>query len=144
MYNVFNKSDVFFLYDFSTQQNQLIGNRNDLIKFIVKGYKFNCWNENRLENKYFAEVNMGNDIYYFTKETKIKCEDGTYQYIEEKCYNYKRYLFYDGYDRIIDIRLLENECKKYYHVHKNDKKNYNKCNKSYSKNSYTYIFYNCL
>ena len=146
MYNVFNKSDVFYLYDFSTKQVQLIGNKKNLIAFIAKAYRCNGWSENRLENKYFEEVNMGNDIYHFTKTTTIKNDDDTYQYIEEKCYNYRRYMFYDGYDRIVDIRLFEDECKKYYHAHKNDRKIYRfnfkhtQHPKSHARNFYKHTF----
>lgn len=146
MYNVFNKSDVFYLYDFSTNQTQLIGNRENLIAFIANAYRREGWSENRIENKYFKEINMGNDIYYFVKTSTVKNEDDTYDRIEEKCCSYRRYMFYDGYDRVVDIRLFEDECRKYYHAHKNDKRVYRfnfrrtQHPKSHARNSYKHTF----
>ena len=132
MYNVYNKSDVFYLYTFSKNQTHLIGNKEDLIKFISRAFSTSYW-DRTLANKYFDNINMGNDIYYVKKETKVLNEDETYQYIYEYIVNSKEYMFFDGYNRIVDVRNFKEECIKYFNLHKNDRYYHKYCRKMYPK-----------
>lgn len=125
MYNVYDKSDVFYFYDYSKNSTALIGNKNDLIKFLARGYESSYGYVQHLSNKYFDNINMGNDIYHYVKESKIKNEDDdTYQYIYTDYTVVKQFMFFDGFDRIIDVRMFKDEVFKYYNLHKNDKIRY--------------------
>ena len=49
MYNVYNASEVFYLWDVNRQQLSLIGDEKDLIQLLAKCYKKGYW-DNELTN----------------------------------------------------------------------------------------------
>lgn len=93
MYNVYNASNVYFLWDIEKQQKSLIGDENDLIHFIAKCYKYDYnygyYLHNPLLNSYACNAN----------ETD------------------KRYQIFDGMDRCINPRIYEREARLLYLNH---------------------------
>lgn len=121
MYNVYNKSDVFYLYDYYENKTYLIGNKKELIKFLSKKTNTNDYN-NRVywSNEYFNNINMGNDNYPIRQYIYVKdIEDNTIEICNETIKPH-RYLFFDGFDRVIDVRDFKNDVFDYYENHIND------------------------
>lgn len=117
MYNVYNKSNVYFVFQISKNKSYLIGDKEDLIKFLSKGVNtYGYSDSSRWSNDYVNNQNMGNDVityrtffngYYFSHFIK------------------RDFIFYDGLDRIIDVRDFVDEVYIYYKQHENDKIHYN-------------------
>ena len=53
MYNIYNPSEVFYLWDVKRQQLSLIGNEKDLIRFLARHYR---------KKWYLWDYELGNDI----------------------------------------------------------------------------------
>lgn len=102
MYNVSNKDKEFYLYDMSTERTYFLGNEEALINEIAKGFRKREWYEGSSPwaNHYFEELNMtGKDIW----------SDAYGWMVVPAHYYLRRYVFYDGYGRTIDIRKYEKE-----------------------------------
>lgn len=95
MYNVYNKSDVYYLWNISKQKEYLIGDENDLIHMIAKNYRpswgFWDWDDshnlhcghwaNSILNSFACNVNEAD----------------------------KQYQIFDGYGRCINPKIYERE-----------------------------------
>ena len=89
MTNVYNEYEVFYLWTIQDEKWSLIGDEQDLIKFLANGY--NYWSiGSEPENKYFD--NFGCNL----NET------------------YKKYQFFNGKDRCINPKDYEAEALKYF------------------------------
>lgn len=88
MYNVYNKSNVYFLWNIPEQKQYLIGDRNDLIFLIVKNYRY-------VLNPLTLEYEWDNS---FLKSFARSTNEFD-----------KRYQLFDGYDRCLDIKEFEEE-----------------------------------
>ena len=84
MYNTYNRSDVYYLKDLYYNKTYLIGNKEDLIKFIARTISKRNNISTNLDSEFFYNLNMYDDLTY----------DG---------YS-KRFLFFDGSGRIIWTR----------------------------------------
>lgn len=98
MYNVYNASEVFYLYDIQKKENFFIGNEKDFIDFLARGYKggYYCYrwipDEKYVFNTYFETFACSpNEIDEFTK-----------------------WQFFDGMNRCINPKLYEKEAYKLY------------------------------
>lgn len=113
MYNVYNKSEIFYMYSFDKDETVLIGDKQDLLLFLSKGFRlkpsFILFEQNykrkdtlnNYNNEYFDNINMGNDTYCV--KTFFNMDFYSIEYIPQK------YLFSDGYGRIIDVRDFRQE-----------------------------------
>jgi len=125
MYNIQNKSDYFFMYDRSTGRTIDIGNKEDLIKYIITD-----GNSYRPKDKNIKSLNL--DDFELIKHSDYTGYDKEIFTIyndwpnEETFIVPKRYLFYDGEYRIIDIRNFWEDIRKalYNHLELNNKSNY--------------------
>lgn len=86
MHNVYNLGEIFYLWDIDKQEISLIGNEKDLIVFLAKNFRRNYWSNQSISNTYF------NDIAF--------CKKDSYEHNA-------RWQFFDGFDRIIDIRIYK-------------------------------------
>lgn len=102
MHNVYNKSNSFYLTDLDTNKTYFIGDKNDLIKFLAHTHRYDN-EEKRYIFSFFDNLNFGNDYSYIYSEIPSS-EDGVI-YKETKKYP-KKFMFVDGYHRIIDVRTL--------------------------------------
>lgn len=90
MYNVYNKSDVFFVWDISQQKEYLIGTEKDLIHYIAKRFRPDMiwgWDTKPIRNKW------KNDIL-----DSFACN------INEKG---KLFQIFDGYGRCINPQIYD-------------------------------------
>ena len=104
MYQINNKSEIYYLYNCETDKHFYIGNKDDLLRLLANefntyGYK----DSSRWSNDYFDRLNLTMDdtVHY-------------YLLFEEDYYGIRPFVFYDGESRIIDIRLFFNESVQYY------------------------------
>lgn len=99
MYNVYNASEVFYLYDIQNKKVSLIGKEKDFVDFLAKGYKggyycYDIWmpDEKYTFNTYFETFSCSpNEIDEFTK-----------------------WQFFDGIGRCINPKLYEKEAYRLY------------------------------
>ena len=89
MYNIYNYSNVYYLWDNFKQTEYLIGNKKDLINEMAKNFRIKIWLMRECgdskERPHYS--NNWLDEYYYIDYTP-----------------YKRYVIYDGYCRLIDIK----------------------------------------
>lgn len=128
MKEIINKSDAFYVYIASKKTTYYIGNKKELITYLAKGYRkyFYC---NGITNTYFENINAsGVDSYdEFTEKIEYK-----YDEFDElitiktkvKIKIPKEYTFFDGLDRIIDVRIYQKEAEKEYYELNKEKKDY--------------------
>lgn len=115
MYNTIDKSNEYYLWDLSNNKHSFIGNKDDLLRLLAGAFTYygnyilpknsDAWN-----NKYFDGVNITTkDV--ATNYVYEKLEDGSYEY--KKNTSLRQFVFYDGNNRIADIRNLRKEAVKY-------------------------------
>lgn len=105
MINVYNKSNVYYVADMVNNTCSLIGDYDELLIFLAKNFRrFQGTTDiiTNFSNEYFDNINMGDDYTHIVYNYCDSCKTEEYIYP-------KRYLFYDGLDRIIDIRDLKEE-----------------------------------
>lgn len=112
----------------NVQENKtfLIGNYNELIEMLANGIETNGYDDSsRWTNTYFEDINLGND---YTKTTTIsytKHDDSyTKEYISDITITQKKYLFFDGLNRTIDVRLFEDDIIKFFVKNHNQSSNH--------------------
>lgn len=86
MYNIYNKSQAIFVYDFKTKKTELIGNEEELIKLIAKEYHY-ILGSNEIANSYLED--------FICSEGDIKPTT--------------RWWFFDGEKRTINPKNYEQE-----------------------------------
>lgn len=128
MKNIINKSEIYYVYIASKNKSCYIGNKENLIYYLSKGYRQSYW-DNRDENIYFRDINAsGKDSYVSyleRKEYKYDEFDELVPYIIKEPINVlKEYTFYDGLNRIIDVRIFKKEVENYYKKSMETKKNW--------------------
>lgn len=123
MFEINNKSNTFYLYNFETNEHSLIATSLiELFSFISKGFSTNGQKDpSRWSNKYFDELNLGNDLSHLVEYESFSVEGRTFYSVKSDKYFDKKYLFYDGNDRIINITIYTDEVIKYYKQHQFDK-----------------------
>lgn len=84
MYNVYNPSEVFYLYDIFNQTTRLIGNEKELINFLAKAYTQEWYGGNYYYNTYFDNFACSQGDVIAT--TKWQFLDGM-----DRCINPKTY-----------------------------------------------------
>lgn len=89
MYNVYNPGEAFYLWDINNQKMSFIGNEKELILFLSRGFRYDYIYE-ILRNTYFEKFVLSQSEY-------------------DNSYYEKRWQFFDGFNRIIDIRIYKNE-----------------------------------
>ncbi len=109
MINTYNKSNVYYVCDMINNTYCLIGSFDELLNFLAKSfikykYKGEIDNISNYENVYFQEINMGNDYSHIVYNYEFY-----YQHICPK-----KYLFFDGFERTIDVRNFKEEAFKVY------------------------------
>lgn len=118
MHNITDKSQTFYVFIASKNITKKIGDKEALIKFLTSGYN-NYYNYGySISNQYFLDINAsGSDTYWSLEDVKKYKEDEFGDIVEYKEPHYfktsKEYLFFDGYDRIVDVRKYEKEVLKY-------------------------------
>jgi hypothetical protein len=142
MYNINNKSEKFYVFISSKNQHIYIGNEEQLINYLVNHF-YKSWNE--LKNSCFDDINVtGKDTKFFYKEEKIitidEFEEKHISYEKQKIIIPKEYLFYDGNNRIIDVRVYAKKALKQYE-HKSQKSYYTITRKDNKITNETYISY---
>lgn len=117
MYNIYNKSESYFMWDAVKEKEYFIGNEKDLITLLANGYRrnYNLYSP-CFSNPYFDE------FYCNDKELDVM------NHIIFDIYEGKRYRFYDGLGRIINPKNYEYEAKKIFDNRRSHKKmdNYEK------------------
>lgn len=109
MYNVYDRSNIFYLVDLYSNKTYLLGDKKDLIKFLSNTTKRRNNYPSINDNEFLYEINMGNDFSHYTYfERKLSSLDTFYTEKTEKFY-YKRFMFLDGENRIIDVRIFLDE-----------------------------------
>lgn len=95
MYNIYNPSEVFYLWDVKRQQLSLIGNEKDLIHLLAKGYQRSqhLWEWNELKNNILDS--FGCNVNETDKEWQIF--DGMDRCINPKIYEKEAYDLYLKY-----------------------------------------------
>ena len=129
MYNVYNRGNVYFIMNMVTNTYSLIGDYKELLAYLAGGFEgkhFHREDGNILNytNRFFGDINMGNDFSHYVYERYCNNEEGIEYIVETEEFERKKYLFFDGFDRIIDVRLLEKEAFKVYLQKRNEKKRY--------------------
>lgn len=115
MYNVYNKSEVYFYWDIKAQKLSLIGNEKELIHWIARQYQTDWWCGSELKNPILNSY--GCNIHETNKDYQI----------------------FDGMWRCINPRIYEREARLLYLNYY--KKNWVKYNYSYwKKNNVKYAF----
>lgn len=112
MYNVYDASDVFYIYDMRKEEKSLIGNKKDFIKFLASGYK----------GGYYVcqDIWIPDEKYVFNTYFEIfACSQGDVN-------EFTRWQFFDGMDRCINPKIYEKEA---YSMYLNNCKNVVKYNK---------------
>lgn len=90
MYNIYNASEVFYIWDIENQTMSLIGDENDLIHHLARCYRVSWWCGSELINSIFESYACNIN------------EEG------------KKYQIFDGMDRCINPRIYEREARKLY------------------------------
>ena len=90
MYNIYNASEVFYIWDIENQRMSLIGDENDLIQHLARCYRVSWWCGSELINSIFESYACNIN------------EEG------------KKYQIFDGMDRCINPRIYEREARKLY------------------------------
>ena len=113
MYNIYNASEVFYLYDIRKEKMSLIGDENDLINMIAAAYT-SWWDWGSPKD------------YCNTYLDEFACSQGDVT-------AFTRWQFFDGFNRVINPKIYEKQAhalwvKKY--KTKQDKRDYRYWNKN--------------
>lgn len=104
MVNVYNLSEVIYVYSCSADKSILVGNRDELIKFLARNYKYiNDWIVPVAE----ADRKTGRSHWSNCYIDSFTCNWNELSSI-------KNYIFYDGYDRIINPLNFDTEAFEYF------------------------------
>jgi hypothetical protein len=95
--NTYDLSDVIYMYDYRNNATSLVGNHEDLIKLIAKGYRRSEGLNTAINTILDNNTCIWNDL-------------GKLQGMN---YETKNYIFYDGYNRVINVNNYEAEAKEY-------------------------------
>jgi hypothetical protein len=98
MYNIYNQSDSYYLYDIKYEKMSLIGNEWDLINFLAKAFE---------EDWLYGITNT-----YFVN---FVCSQGDVKVTT-------RWQFFDGFDRCINPKIYEVKARELYLKKYKDKK----------------------
>ena len=103
MHSVYNKSNIYYMYDHKDKINIFIGDKDDLLNFLSKGFV-----NTRSSNVYNWINKYIDGLIFNTNEIPSNYETDYFELkdILSDYYAFKRYTFYDGYNRIIDVRNL--------------------------------------
>jgi hypothetical protein len=93
MYNIYNPSEVFYLWDVKRQQLSLIGNEKDLIRFLARHYRKKWYWDYELRNDILD--NFGCNVNETNKDWQIF--DGMNRCINPKIYDREAYDLYLKY-----------------------------------------------
>lgn len=107
MHNIENKSNKFYVYIFSKQKEVYIGDEECLITFLVR-HTSTSWG--CVTNNCFNNLNVtGKDIVlHYEREKRVtldEFDEEIVNYVTKKIVIPKEYMFYDGYGRIVDVRV---------------------------------------
>ena len=105
MYNVYNKSEVYYFWNIDTQERYLIGNEKELIHFLAKQYRPDVWCGSELRNATLDFFACSENDLKYGKDCQIL----------------------DGFDRCINPKIYEREARLLYlnyYKHKKVKSNY--------------------
>ena len=108
MHIVYNKCNVFYLIDLHKNTVSLIGDKDELIKFIARSSLIDE-RRNRIISDYFLHLNMGNDLNIIHHKDYVKDDFDCTHVVYKKIIDKKQYMFVDGENRTIDVRLFEDE-----------------------------------
>lgn len=103
MYNIFDKSNVFYCYNHSTNTHSLIGDRNDFVNYIAKSIRTNDYNDT---SRWYCSLLEDQNI---TMNDTISNPSGGYWQYPEYIKYLRQITYYDGYYRIVNIRDYLNE-----------------------------------
>lgn len=111
MYNIKNKSEVFYIYDVHMKHViYKFFSLKDLLVFLAS-YENNGFQYPK--SKYLRNINMGSDTMKWYHENTYYTDDGephTALSLSSECA--REYLFFDGYGRTIDPRIYLKEIEK--------------------------------
>lgn len=110
MYNIEDLSKKVYVYDVhSGYYTHAFPTVDDLLKFLAAN-SYKDWCCTAYNNTYLDNVNMGNDKYYAPiKHQGYVDSEGKYQTNIEYVIYDKKYMFVDGYFRIIDPRIYKSK-----------------------------------
>lgn len=126
MINVYNKSNVYYLLNVVEGTYFLIGDKEELLVFLSRGFDRNTsyydikknyseyLNRDKLSNVYFDKINMGNDVLRYKNRYIAFNDDGDKFFVYEEEIFQRPYLFFDGNNRTIDVREFRDEAYKVY------------------------------
>ncbi len=106
MYNVYNKSEIYYFWNIDTQEKHLIGNEKELIHWIAKQFRPDVW--------------CGSELHNESLEGFACCENDYLKY-------HKKFQILDGYDNCINPKRYEREARLLYfnyYKHKKVKSDY--------------------
>lgn len=104
MVNVYNLSEVIYIYSYSDGKSILVGNRDDMIRFLARNYKYiNDWILPVAE----PDRKHGRSHWKNCYMDQFTCNWSDLSSI-------KNYIFYDGYDRIINPLIFDSEAFRYF------------------------------
>lgn len=117
MYDTYNKSNIFYVYNHYTNTYSLIGDKEEFINYIAKNIKtYNYKDSSRWNISLLEEQNV-------TMQDTITNPIGYWEHPEYvKCLRQKT--FFDGYYRIIDIRNYLDDVIDYFKQNKTHYKKY--------------------
>lgn len=93
MYNVYNKSEVYYFWDIDAQKKYLIGNEKELIHWLAKQYQRDWWCGSELKNDTLDS---------------FACNSNDYLNYGKNCQ------ILDGFDRCINPKIYEREARLLY------------------------------
>lgn len=137
MNNVYNKSNVYFVYEFRNNWIRIIGDKQDLLGFLASNFtrvKGTTNDIENFENDFFENLSFGKDYEYALNYYK--------NHYVPKYLRPERYMFFDGMDRIIDVKQFKEDAFKAFlsGYPKIKKYSFKKTNKQNQK-SHTGVFY---
>lgn len=92
MYNVYNKSEIYYFWNIDTQQKYLIGNEKELVHWLAKQYRPDVW--------------CGSELHNDTLDS-FACHENDLKYG-------KHCQILDGFDRCINPKIYEREARLLY------------------------------
>ena len=117
MYNVYNKSEIYYFWNIDTQTKSLIGNEKELVHWLAKQYRPDIW--------------CGSELHNETLDS-FACHENDLKYG-------KHCQILDGFDRCINPKIYEREARLLYlnyYKHKKVKSDYF----YWRKNNVKYVF----
>ena len=111
MYQNIDKTQIYYLYDYVTNKHTCIGTKDDLFRFLASAINTNNYEDpERWSNEYFNYSNFTmEDTYSIVKNDYIRDENDKIHWFSSKDFYIRRYVFYDGEYRLIDIRNFKDE-----------------------------------